>query len=405
MKVKITPSRAKGRVLAPPSKSMAHRLLILSAFAGGVSTIRNLPLCEDVLATLDCLVALGIRYELQENEVRVYGENIHTLKALSPFPCRESGSTLRFFIPIAALLCENVTLVGKKSLLRRPLAVYEELFSSLSWHFSANEERVEVCGGKVPKSITVNGSISSQFITGLLFMYAILGEGGEITLSGKVESRSYIDLTVSALSSFGVRVEWKNENTLSIMAGQKLCALDIAVEGDYSGAAFLEALNCLGGEVLVDGLSPLSLQGDRAYLELFPLLQNGSPVIPIGNIPDLGPILFTVAAAYNGATFLGTDRLKIKESDRAGAMQEELSKFGAKLILGEDTVMVVPATLHAPSAALSGHNDHRIVMSLSVLATRYGGEILDAEATAKSFPDFFEKITKLGIEVQTYDTE
>ena len=174
-----------------------------------------------------------------------------------------------------------------------------------------------------------------------------------------------------------------------------------AVEGDYSNAAFFAALNALGSAITIGGLDPDSLQGDKAYERYLEMLLTGTPTIHLGDCPDLGPVLMAVAAAKNGAVFDDTRRLKIKESDRGACMAEELKKFGTDVAVYENSIVVYPTAFHAPKSALNGHNDHRIVMSLSVLLTLTGGTIEGAEAVKKSLPDFFERLKALGIEVET----
>ena len=211
-------------------------------------------------------------------------------------------------------------------------------------------------------------------------------------------------MTISALKIFGVEVKWENDHTIFIAGGQSYKPTDTAVEGDFSGAAFPDALNLFGGNVEVMGLNADSIQGDRVYKKYFEMLKCGVPSIHIGDCPDLGPILFAVAAAMCGGIFSGTKRLKIKESDRASAMAEELEKFGAAVSVYDDSVTVYPKEFHAPSEILAGHNDHRIVMALSILLTITGGEISGAEAVSKSYPEFFRHLRSLGIEVEEYDT-
>ena len=216
-----------------------------------------------------------------------------------------------------------------------------------------------------------------------------------------MESRSYIDLTIKALSVFGVTVRWQDERTLLIPGGQTYRPADTTVEGDYSNAAFFAALGVLGSDITIDGLDPDSLQGDRVYTRHFASLTRGTPTIHSADCPDLGPILFAVAAAHSGGVFTGTRRLKIKESDRATAMAEELAKCGVAVTVHEDSVVVYPHDLHPPTEPLCGHNDHRIVMSLAVLLTKLGGRIEGAQAVTKSMPDFFTQLTALGFEVDT----
>jgi 3-phosphoshikimate 1-carboxyvinyltransferase len=204
-------------------------------------------------------------------------------------------------------------------------------------------------------------------------------------------------LTLQALSLFGADIAWVDENTLSVRGGKPMVAQTLTVEGDYSGAVFLAAFNALGGEVTVTGLNPQSLQGDRVYFEHFASLKQGFATISLADCPDLAPILFALAAKGQGARFTDTKRLKLKESDRAEAMATELRKFGVSVDVYENEVIIIPTDFHAPTEILSGHNDHRIVMSLAVLATVTGGVMEGAEAVAKSFPDFFERIASLGI--------
>ena len=400
MNVKIKPGRAVGIVKAPPSKSMAHRMLICAAMCEGVSRVSGISSCEDVLATIDCLSALGIKTEQSGDTVTVYGKNPREVTPIDALRCRESGSTLRFMIPIAMLSGKTAVFYGAKSLMQRPMTVYEKLFTELSTTYISDGESVVVKGPLVGGEFNIVGNISSQFISGLLFALPSAACDSRIKIAPPIESRSYIELTLSALRRFGIRADWEDEHTLFIPGEQKFIACDVCVEGDYSGAAFPEALSLFGGEVTVDGLNEDSIQGDRVYKKYYEMLSSGVPTIHIGDCPDLGPILFAVAAAKFGGIFDGTRRLKIKESDRAAAMAEELQKFGASVRVYEDTVVIYPTEFHPPREVLDGHNDHRIVMALAVLLTVTGGEIRGAEAVSKSYPEFFEHLQALGIEVE-----
>jgi len=404
MRVTIEPGKAKGSVQAPPSKSMAHRLLICAAMSEGDSIIKNVSFCEDVLATLDCISALGVRYEKNGNDLTIHGIDITKARPSSELPCRKSGSTIRFLVPIALLCGQNVMLTGAESLLKRPMTVYEQLSKEKGFTFSQDSTSVFVRGPLEAGEYKVAGNISSQFISGLLFALPILKKDSRISIIPPIESRSYIELTISALRDFGVEIKWEDENTLYIKGSQKYRPTDTAVEGDYSGAAFFEALNAVGGEVDISGLREDSIQGDKVYEKLFPLLCKGSPTIHIGDCPDLGPVLFAVAAAKYGGVFTGTARLRIKESDRGAVMAKELEKFGTSVKVMEDTIIVYPADFHRPSEDLYGHDDHRIVMSLAVLLTLTGGTIEGAEAVSKSFPDFFRDLESLSVkEAVTFD--
>lgn len=404
MQIEILPSSAVGHVTAPPSKSMAHRLLICAGLAKGESVVSGIAPSEDVLATIDCLRAIGARCEYDGDTVHVTGVDATELTTDAILPCRECGSTLRFFIPLALLSEKNVTLTGSARLLARPQSVYEDICREKNLYFENNGERITVCGPLQSGIYELAGDVSSQFISGLLFALPLLEGDSEIRIKGPLESRPYLDLTVEALARFGVSVEWKEDRLISIRGGQRYAPRQGAVEGDYSNAAFFEALNYVGGDVTVDGLCPDSLQGDRVYAEAFRALAAGNATVDLSSCPDLGPVLFAVAAELHGGTFTGTRRLRIKESDRAAAMASELLRLGAEVEVEENRVRVLKRKLHAPTEPLDGHNDHRIVMSLSVLLTKYGGAINGAEAVAKSMPDFFPHLEQLGVKIKRNDT-
>ena len=393
MKRFVSKNAAEGRICVPTSKSVAHRILIAASLCEGeASTIRGITPSEDVLATIDCLCALGVKIEYSGDTAKVYGIDLSESVPTMALNCRESGSTLRFIIPIALLSGEKITLHGSKRLFERPLDVYEKI----GFSFEKSDEAIIASGNLHAGEYNIPGDVSSQFITGLIFALSTLDGDSKINITTKIESRSYIDLTISALSSFGIKAYWDNYSII-IPGGQVGHGGDFTVEGDWSGAAFMLALNHLGGRVTIDGLNDESLQSDRACVEYFKMLDQVFCEINIENCPDLGPILFTVAAAKDGARFIGTKRLKIKESDRAEAMKEELEKFGAEIIVEDNSVIVKKCPLHSPTVTLNGHNDHRIVMSLAILCTIYGGEIDGCEAVAKSYPDFFKDLETLGI--------
>ncbi len=400
MQVIIEKGRASGCVSAPPSKSMAHRLLISAAMSEGESVIRGISDCEDVSATLDCLAALGVTYQKEGSTVRLRGIDPRKADPKAPLHARESGSTLRFFVPIAWLSGKETRLSGAPSLMKRPMQLFSDLADEKSLLYQAEEDSIHVRGPLAAGSYTLPGNVSSQFISGLLFALPLTEGNSTISLIPPVESRSYLELTISALSAFGVQVFWRDENTLAIPGGQTYSPRDLTVEGDYSGAAFLEALNLFGGDVSVKGLAPDSLQGDRVYRQAFAALAKAPATCSIADCPDLGPILFAVAAAKHGGTFLGTRRLRIKESDRVSAMAEELAKLGVKAEIAEDSVKILPTALHAPTEPINGHNDHRIVMSMAVLLSLTGGRIEGAEAVRKSYPAFFSDLRQLGLEVR-----
>lgn len=403
MRVKIEKSCAEGVIAAPPSKSLSHRMIISAAMAKGKSVIHNLSLCADCVATIDCLEALGVKTELSGNTLTVYGKDLRDAMPTRELYCNESGSTLRFLIPLGLLSGKETYFGGKERLIERPHGVYEEICRERGMLFERTDSGIRVCGPLSGGEFRIQGNVSSQFITGLLYALSALPEDSRIIITTDIESKSYIDLTIEAMSIFGVKVTWESDRVLFIKGNQEYVPSEVTVEGDYSGAAFTDAFNTIGGRVTVTGLNENSLQGDKAYKRIYPLLIAGSPTVSIKDCPDLGPIFFAVAAEKNGATFTDTARLRIKESDRAAAMAEELRKLGAEIEIYENKVVIKKRALHPPTDIILGHNDHRIVMSLTVLLSLYGGEIDGAEAIGKSYGEFFEDIKKIGIRVTTYE--
>ncbi len=400
MKVRIKPCLCSGSVCAPPSKSFAHRMLICAALAKGESTIRGLSRSEDMLATLDCIAALGAEYEHTGDTVRIMGGK-NRAAAGEVFPCRESGSTLRFMLPIAAVCGSRSLFYGTQRLMERGIGIYETIFAEKGIEIKKFPDGLELKGRLQAGEYVFRGDVSSQFVTGLLFALPLLSGDSVIRVLPPVESRAYIDVTLSVLSSFGICVTEEPQNTFNIAGGQTYKPQNTDVEGDWSNSAALFALNNLGGCVEVKGLRQDSIQGDRKCLEYLAALKSPNARIDISNCPDLGPVLFAAAAFEGkGALFTGTRRLRIKESDRAEAMAQELRKFGVTAQVSENSVVIEPGQLQCPAEALCGHNDHRIVMAMSLLASAVGGEIDGAEAVRKSYPDFFEVLRQLGLEVE-----
>ncbi len=396
MRISVKKCTPAGTVAAPPSKSMAHRLLICGGLGEGRSIIHGIAPSEDVLATLDCLQALGALFTYEGDTVTIDG--IGTPRgAAAPLQCRESGSTLRFFLPLCMSGDGEAALYGSETLLRRPMGVYQDICARQGIAFDNDGVRIAVSGRLTAGDYTLPGDVSSQFVTGLLFALPLLEGDSRIIVTPPIESLSYVRMTVDALRTFGVEVCWDNDHTLVIKGGQRYQPRDVTVEGDYSNAAFFAALGTLGADVTITELNPDSLQGDKVYAHLLPQLERGVAHIDLSDCPDLGPVLMAVAAAKQGAVFTGTRRLKIKESDRGAAMAQELRKFGVSVEVEENRITVTPAAFHKPEDVLCGHNDHRIVMSLCVLLTLVGGTIDGAEAVRKSMPNFFDVMKQLGV--------
>lgn len=397
MIAEFKPCTLHGTVNAPPSKSMAHRYLLGAALSKNKCTLCGVDYSEDILASIDCLRALGADITTDGDSVAVDPKGFMSVDA-PILNCRESGSTLRFLIPLCLCLGRTVTLCGSERLLERPLDVYEELCRDKGFTFNKDKSRVTVCGRLEGGSYRLRGDVSSQFISGLIFALVYSAKDSSVEIIPPFESRPYVDMTVGALRSFGADVSFKDEYTVEIKASEMKGFSD-RIEGDHSNAAFLDAFNYIGSEVRVGNLDPDSLQGDRVYGEYFKRISCGTPTLDISDCPDLGPILFALAAMKNGATFTGTDRLKAKESDRGAAMHEELSKLGGGLVFGNDSITVPSQRLEYRGEMLDGHNDHRIVMAMSVVLSSIGGKINGIEAVRKSYPSFFDDIRKLGARV------
>ena len=408
-----------GVLAAPPSKSMAHRAVLCAALADGESRLTGLAHSQDIDATLAAAAALGAQVEAGESWARIAGAAPLQAPA-APVDCCESGSTLRFLIPLAALTGRPVAFTGRGRLMQRPQSVYQELFASQGLRFEQEGDTLTVAGPLRPGCFSLAGDVSSQFISGLLFALPLLDGDSRLRLKPPVESRSYIEMTRAAQSRFGVASAWLDEYTLAVPGGQAYRPRDMAIEGDWSQAAFPAALGVLAGDVTVTGLEPGTLQGDAVILDILRRCGGRAEAVPGGvrfqksalhgtkidlaDCPDLGPILMALGLLCEGETVItNAGRLRLKESDRIAAMEQELRKLGGRIESDGGTVTVRRSALHAPAGPLWGHNDHRVVMSLTVLAAAAGlpVQIDGAEAVAKSWPGFFAAVRQLGVEVQT----
>lgn len=399
MKVKILPSKTSGEVSAPPSKSFAHRYLIGSVLSCGKCVIKNIAYSDDISATLSCIEQLGGSVTKDGNIVTVIPTNEKQIEN-AVFDCKESGSTLRFFIPVVlATGAKNCTFLGSERLLARGIKEYEKLFENSDVKIKSDEKSIEVNGTLSAGNYEISGEVSSQYTTGMLFALSVLDGKSTLKITGNAESRAYVDMTIKVLKDFGADITEPEKNFFEINGKGRLSPGEFTVEGDWSNAAFLIALSRLVGTISVSGLNENSVQGDRFCTAAFDALDGENAEIDLKDCPDLAPILFSYAAYKNGGKFINTRRLRVKESDRANVMAEELKKFGANVKVYENSVEIERTQLKPPIVPLCGHNDHRIVMALSVLAAVFGAEIDGAEAVNKSYPDFFRVIKKAGVNV------
>ena len=337
MEIKINKSIAKGVITAPPSKSYGHRLLIAGALSKNAE-IHNLSFCNDIEATYQSLNALGYHLERVDDVVYINDRR----EASRILDCQESGSTLRFLIPLCLLEDEEITLKGSKKLFSRGLDIYIDIFKKQNIYYHLEEDSLTLKGKIKADKFIFRGDISSQFITGLLFVLPLLDDDSEIILSTPLESASYVDMSIHTLKAFGVIIN-RIDNHIHIKGKQKYNShLRLKNEGDYSNAAFIDALNVLGGEVEIKGLNPCSIQADKEYNKYFSLIKEGCPNIDISNNIDLGPILFTLSILFHGATFKGIKRLRIKESDRIDDLLDSLKEYDVKYELKDDEIHLYP---------------------------------------------------------------
>lgn len=418
MQAVITPSLVEGCVTIPPSKSMAHRAIICAALSAGTSVLENVDYSKDILATLEGMKALGAVIHMENRKVTITGvSSFHCTK--EEVFCNESGSTLRFFIPIFSLCNQPITFTGAGRLLQRPQKLYEEMFHAQGLTFQQDEHGIQIKESLQAGSYTLAGNVSSQFITGLLFTLPLLQEDSTIHILPPFESRSYVDLTIEMLARFGVEVSYSDPHTLQIPGKQRYQACDYAIEGDFSQLAFFAVLAAINHNLDIKGVRHDSKQGDQAILTILKdfgatieEIEGGYRVqkstlhgadIDLANCPDLGPILTVLAMYSPGNTIIrNAERLRIKESDRIAAMEEELRKFGVDIRSTQGEIFISGKTQSTCSAALQGHNDHRIVMALTValLCAENSGIIDGAEAITKSYPSFFEDIEQIHGKVE-----
>ena len=419
MKVEVTSRKVNGSIKVPSSKSDAHRALICASLAKNqISVISNLDINDDINATINALRNLGAKITLNDNKAIVEGSNLDLIKHLE-FDANESGSTLRFLIPLFANYSETTLVKGSKKLLERPLNIYKEIMNeglTVSNNIILNYKFK-------PGNYQLKGNVSSQFISGLLFLLPLLDKDSQIEIIEPFESKSYVLLTLNTLNKFGVNVSLEN-NLIKIPGNQKYQSINYEVEGDYSQAAFFLALGAINNDLEVEGLNPSSLQGDKKIIDI--LISMGAKIevkensvkviksklngtqIDLSDCPDLGPILMALAPFCEGETHItNIARLRLKESDRVGAMKEELNKFNVIVKEEENDIYISKTNIKSPSVEINSHNDHRIAMGLSVLISSLdnGKMILNnANCINKSYPNFYKDLNSInGMVVELND--
>lgn len=418
MDIKIYPSKVNGEITIPPSKSMAHRAIICASLAHGTSKISNIVYSQDIKTTIEGMKKLGAHIIKNENTLTITG--IKDFKGVdTPVNCNESGSTLRFFIPLFSLTGKKTVFCGKNRLLERPQTVYRKIFAEQGIKYIQDKKKIEIEGKLKSGHYKVDGNISSQFITGLLFILPLLDKDSIIIINPPFESKSYVDLTIEILSYFGIHVKFKDNLTIFIPGNQQYQPHDYHVEGDFSQLGFFAVLGSINNKISCRGVCKTSLQGDKKIIDIIKSaggiieeLSNGYTFYPstlkgikinLEDCPDLGPVLMAMGALCKGNLHIfNAQRLRYKESDRIEAMESELRKAGVNIHSDGDSIYIEGTEKFLPVSSLYGHKDHRIVMSLSILATTFKTPvtITGAEAVEKSYPDFFKDLASLGVKIE-----
>lgn len=388
MDITISPRRLRGDLTVIPSKSQAHRLLICAAFSDKPTLLQCAETNWDIEATADCLTALGAKILRTDSGYTVFP--VKAVPEQAELHCRESGSTLRFLLPVAGALGVDALFTMEGRLPQRPLSPLWEEMERMGCTLTRPTSDTIRCTGKLrPGAYRIDGGISSQYITGLLLALSLLGSGSQLEITGKAESRPYIEMTKAAISLFGGDPDHPGEKRFHSPGA-------VSVEGDWSNGAFFLAANELGSHLNLHGLDPDSPQGDRAVLGILPLLRSGAPRVSAADIPDLVPILSVAAASNHGAVFTDIRRLRMKESDRVASVMAMLKSLGGRAEADDNTLTVFPSGF--TGGVVDSFNDHRIAMSAAIAATVCTGPVtvLGAECVSKSYPGFWEEYRRLG---------
>ena len=401
MNITITPGRLAGSVTPPASKSQGHRLLLAAALAEGESVLAGLSMSKDIQATISCICALGAQVAQQADGLHVVGcggrfDRRHGLF----FDCGESGSTLRFMIPISLAVAGGGSFTGQGRLMERPMQPYFDIFQEKDIYYARADGKAGLEGELTPGDYRLPGDVSSQFVTGLLYALPLLAGDSRIVITTALESRAYVDMTLDALAQFGVTACWEGEQTLLVPGNQNYRPACLSVEGDWSQAAFWYAARGLGSHVTVAGLNKTSKQGDRVIAEQFEqLIAPGDVTLDVSQCPDLVPALAAMAAVRQGRTHItNAARLRMKESDRLAAVTQVLCNMGADVTEQPEGLCIVGKESLAGGVSVDSCNDHRIAMMAAVAATRCEQPVTveGAQCVSKSYPSFWEDYEALG---------
>ena len=418
--LKIYPTRLKGKVNIPPSKSMAHRAIICASLSDNLCRIDNIDYSDDIIATIDAMESLGAKITKYENYLDIIGiyNHIQNTENSRVIDCNESGSTLRFLIPISLLFKGNSKFIGRGNLGKRPLTTYYNIFEKQNIRYSYDENNLDLeIEGKLKGGIfEVDGNVSSQFISGLLFALPLIEEDSKIVINTDLESKSYVDLTLQVMKDFGIEIINNNYKEFIIKGNQKYEGRNYSVEGDYSQGAFFLCANAIGNDISCKNLNINSIQGDKEVIDILKkmnvdILVKGNEIeaqrrkklkatyIDGSQCPDIIPILTSVAALAKGRTeIVNVGRLRLKECDRLSAIVCELNKLGANITEKKDSIIVDGVEELEGDIQVWSHKDHRIAMTLAIASSRCKKPIIikDYNCVSKSYPKFFEDFENIG---------
>ena len=414
----IKANRLTGEVTPPPSKSILHRYIIASSLAKGISKIENISYSDDIIATIEAMKKLGAKIEKKDNYLLIDGSKTFDKKYLNnnaEIDCNESGSTLRFLFPLSIVKKNKISFKGKGKLFKRPLNSYFENFDKYKIKYSyINENEILLDGELKSGEYEIDGNISSQFITGLLFSLPLLNENSKIIIKGKLESSSYIDITLDCLNKFGINIIKNSYKEFIIKGNQNYKSGNYQVEADYSQIAFFLVANSIGSNIKINGLNSNSLQGDKKIVDFIYKIDNWNKkeklILDGSETPDIIPILSLKACiSKKEIEIVNIARLRIKESDRLRAIVKELSKLGFDLLEKEDSILInsrkdFNKIINNNPVYLSSHSDHRIAMTIAIASTYYDGEIIldNLDCIKKSYPNFWEVFLSLGGKIYEY---
>ncbi|MDD3122182.1 MAG: 3-phosphoshikimate 1-carboxyvinyltransferase [Candidatus Izemoplasmatales bacterium] len=412
MNVLIQPKQLTGTVVVPPSKSQSHRAIIAASLSKGKSVISNITYSEDIVATIGAMEKLGVKFIKNTHQLIVSGVGRVSISDDNFVDCNESGSTLRFVIPIFSISKEKIVFTGKRSLFKRPMSVYEDLFKNLGLGFQQNEDSIIISGSLTAGLYEIPGNISSQFISGLMFALPLVKGDSKIKIIGTLESKQYIDMTIDTLHQFQIQVIEK-DNEYIIKGSQTYHPSNVTIEGDYSQLAFFGVLGTISGEVSCKNIPFNSKQPDRKIIDyiltmggnisqndnilIFKQSNTKGTIIDVSQSPDIAPILAILAGLSEGQTsIINAGRLKMKESNRLVSTYETLIQLGVPVEMGDD-YLIIQGVKEFSGGTFDSYNDHRIVMSVAIASSRATHPIIikNAEAINKSYPNFFEDLEKL----------